>query len=263
MATTTITLPLPGSRARWLALGLAAGALVAAIASPAFAPRPIYGLDANGNPPEHTISVTGTGRVVVSPDIADLRVGVSVNKPTVKAARESAAEIMTRVVAALRKLGIADADIQTTILSLQPIYDYSTNSNPPRLTGYQLSNSVSVTIRNLDKVGDAIDNTLAAGATSFDGVTFRVDDPAKAEAQAREAAMAQAKAKAETLAKGAGVSLQGVASISETSSPVPYPIFYGARDAAGMAAPDKSVPTPVEAGTNEVTVSVAVTYVIP
>ncbi len=260
MATTTITLPVPGSRARWLALGLAAGALVAAIASPAFAPRPIYGLDANGNAPEHLISVTGTGRVVISPDVADLRVGVSATKPTVKAARDTAAASMTRVVAALKKLGIADADIQTTVLSLQPIYDYSTNSNPPRLTGYQLSNSVSVTVRNLDKVGDAIDDALAAGATSFDGVTFRVDDPAKAEAQARQAAMAQAKSKAETLAKGAGVSLGAVASISETSAPIPYPVYYA--QAAG-AALDKSIPTPVEAGTNEVTVTVAVSYLIP
>ncbi len=76
--------------------------------------------------------MTGTGRVVISPDIADLRVGVMVTKPTVKAAREAAAESMTKVVDALKKLGIADKDIQTTILSLQPVYDYSTNSNPPR-----------------------------------------------------------------------------------------------------------------------------------
>jgi uncharacterized protein YggE len=261
MATTTITLPVPGSRIRWLAVGLAAGAMFAAIASPAFAPRPIYGLDTNGTAPEHTISVTGTGRVIVSPDVADLRIGVSVTKPTVKAARESAAETMTRVVAAIKKLGVADADIQTTILSLQPMYDYSTNSTPPRVTGYQLSNSVSVTVRNLDKVGDAIDDSLAAGATSFDGVSFRVDDPAKAEAQARAAAMAQAKAKADTLAKGAGVSITGVASISETTSPVPYPVYYAAD--AGAAAPSKSVPTPVEAGTNEVTVTVSVSYLIP
>jgi uncharacterized protein YggE len=259
MATTTISLPIPGSRPRWLALGLAGGILVAAIAGPAFAPRTILGVDPTGTPPEHTISVTGTGRVVISPDVADLRVGVSVNRPTVKAARDAAAEAMSKVVAALKKLGIADADIQTTILSLQPVYDYSTNANPPRLTGYQLQNAVAVTVHNLDKVGEAIDNSLAAGATTFDGVTFRVEDPAKAEAQAREAAMAQAKSKAETLAKGAGVSIAGVASISETAAPTPWPVYYGA---AGAAAPDKSVATPIEAGTNEVIVTVAVSYLI-
>ncbi|MEO8230491.1 MAG: SIMPL domain-containing protein [Chloroflexota bacterium] len=260
MATTTITIPVPGSRARWLAVGLAGGILVAAIASPAFAPRTILGVDGTGTPPEHVISVTGTGRVVISPDVADLRVGVGVNRPTVKAAREAAAASMSKVVAALKKLGIADADIQTTILSLQPVYDYSTNTNPPRLTGYQLQNAVAVTVRNLDTVGDAIDDSLAAGATTFDGVSFRVQDPARAEAQAREAAMAQAKSKAETLAKGAGASLGGVASISETAAPIPWPVYAG-RDAAG-AAPDKSVATPVEPGTNEVTVTVAVSYLI-
>jgi uncharacterized protein YggE len=261
MSTTTITLRLPGSRARWVALGLATGALVAAVAYPAFAPRQIYGVDTNGTTPEHTISVTGTGRVVISPDVADLRVGVMVTKSTVKAARQAAAESMTKVVAALKKLGIDDKDIQTTILSLQPTYDYSNSGNPPRLTGYTLMNSVAVTVRNLDKVGDAIDGSLAAGATTFDGITFRVDDPAKAEAQARDAAMVQAKAKADTLAKAAGVSIVGVASISETSSPIPYPVYYS-RDAAG-AATDKAVSTPVEAGTNEVTVTVAVSYLIP
>jgi uncharacterized protein YggE len=261
MATTTITLPVPGSRARWLALGLASGLLLAAIASPAFAPRTILGADSSTTP-EHIISVTGTGRVVISPDVADLRVGVSSTKPTVRAARAAAADAMTRVVAALKKLGIADADIQTTTLSLQPIYDYSTNSNPPRLTGYQLQNAVAVTIRDLDKVGDAIDDSLAAGATTFDGVSFRVDDPAKAQAIAREAAMTQARAKADTLAKGAGVSVGGVASISETSSPVPYPIYYAQDSAGGLAAPDKAASTPVETGSNEVTVTVAVSFLI-
>jgi uncharacterized protein len=259
MSTTTITLRLPGSRARWVALGLATGALAAAVAYPAFAPRQIYGVDTSGTAPEHTISVTGTGRVVISPDVADLRLGVNINRSTVKAARQAAAAAMTKVLAALKKLGIADKDLQTSILSLQPTYDYSNGSNPPRLTGYQLTNVVSVTVRDLDKVGDAIDDALAAGATTLDGVSFRVEDPAKAETQAREAAMAQAKAKAETLAKAAGISIGGVASISETASPIPYPMYYAGREAAAV---DKSVATPVETGTNEVSVTVAVTYLI-
>ena len=87
-----------------------------------------------------------------------------------------------------------------------------------------------MTVRNLDNVGDAIDNSLAAGATTFDGVSFRVDDPAKAEAQARAAAMAQAKAKADDPRQGRRrVASAASASISETAAPVPYPIAYDSR----------------------------------
>ena len=221
MPPTTITLTLPTERLRWLGVGLAVGLLVAAIASPVFAPR--TALAADDTKPEHTISVSGTGRVVISPDIADLRLGVSVTKPTVKAARAAAAEQMTKVIAALKKLGIADADLQTSGLSLQPVYDYRNNVNPPKLVGYTLSNGVSVTVRDLDKIGDAIDDGLAAGATTLDGVTFRVDDPAKAQEQARKQAMAQAKAIADTLSSGAGVSITGVASISEIQRPDAVP----------------------------------------
>jgi uncharacterized protein len=255
MSSDQISIPLPAGRVRWLAAGLAAGLLVACVANPAFSPQPIRGADP-AIPPEHTISVTGTGQVIISPDIADLRLGVTVTKPTVKAARAAAAEAMTAVIAGLKTLGIADRDLQTTILSLQPVYDY--RNTTPRLTGYSLSNSIAVTIRDLDKVGDAIDGALAAGATTLDGVTFRVEDSAAAERQARQAAMAEAKAKAETLATAAGIALAGVASISETVAPVPYPIFYGASGSA----PAKDVQTPVQPGTNEVTVTVSVVYLI-
>ncbi|MGH9885892.1 MAG: SIMPL domain-containing protein, partial [bacterium] len=126
-------------------------------------------------------------------------------------------------------------------------------------TGYQLANAIAVTVRDLDKLGDAIDNALAAGATSLDGVSFRVDDQTAAEQQARHAAMDQAKAKAKTLADAAGISIAGVASITESVSPVPYPIYYG-LNAAGT--PGKDVATPVAPGSTEVSVTVAVVYLI-
>ena len=166
---------------------------------------------------------------------------------------------MTKVLAALKKLGIADRDLQTTTLSLQPNYDYSKGSNPPRITGYALSNAISVTVRDLDKIGDVIDGALAAGATSLDGVSFRVEDPATAEQQARVQAMAQARARADTLASAAGVSIIGVAAISESAAPAPYPIFYGAERADALI---KDVATPVQVGTSEVTVTVLVAYLI-
>jgi uncharacterized protein len=255
---TTITIPTIGPRARWLAVATAATALLLAAAAPAFTPRPSLAADATK--PDHTISVTGIGRVILAPDVADLRLGVSIQRTTVKAARADAAKAMTAVIAALKKLGIADADIQTSAINLQPQYDY-TNGSTPRLIGYQFSNSVAVKVHKLDLLGDAIDDALAAGATTLDSVSFRVDDETKAEAQARAAAMADAKTKAQALASAAGVSIDGVSSISETIAPIPYPIYYG-RDAAG-AAVDKAVSTPVQAGTNEVSVTVAVVYLIP
>jgi uncharacterized protein YggE len=252
---TSSPMPILGSRARWVAGGLAVGLLAAAIASPAFLPRPILAVDPVA--PEHTISVTGTGRVIISPDLADVRLGVSVTAKTVKSARATNAAAMTAVVDSLKKLGIDDRDIQTTTLSLSPVYDYSTDAQPPKLTGYALANAVAVTIRDLDIVGDAIDASLAAGATTMDGVSFRVDDPAAAEKQARENAMAEAKAKAQTLAASAGVAITGIASISETVAPIPYPVYYGRANAVA-----EDTATPIQPGTNEVSVTVAVSYLI-
>jgi uncharacterized protein YggE len=256
--TISITLPMPRAGGRWLAVGLAAGLLIAGLASPLFSAPRILAANPTPTSNEHTISVSGTGKVTLTPDTADLRLGVNVTAASVKAARAAAAQRMAAVIAALKGLGIADKDIRTAWVSLQPTYDYQSGTNPPRVTGYTFANSISVTIHDLDKVGDAIDNSLAAGATNLDGISFRVADEAAAEAQAREAAMTEAKAKAQTLASAAGVSISGVAAISETVSPIPYPISYG-----GMGAPaSKDVATPIQPGTSEVSVSVTVVYLI-
>ncbi len=252
----TLSIPVPGQRARWVAAGLAVGLIVALIAGPAFGPRSILATDPGAGTAEHTISVNGTGSVSVSPDVADIRLGVVSTAKTVKAARAANATAMAAVFAAFKGRGIADKDIQTTALNLSPTYDYSTNTNPPRLTGYTLSNIVSVTIRDLDIVGDAIDGALAAGANSLDSIAFRVADQTAAENRARTDAMTAAKAKAQVLATAAGVSITGVASISESMAPTPYPIFYGERAAA---LDDK---TQIQPGTNDITVTVAVVYVI-
>jgi uncharacterized protein YggE len=165
---------------------------------------------------------------------------------------------MTAVLDALRKAGVADPDLKTTVLSLRPVYEYSPAGSAPRLTGYNLSNAVVATIRDLDQVPAAIDGALAVGATTMDGVTFRVADPAGAERQARQAAMTQARAKADVLAIAAGVTIDGVVSIVETSAGSPTPMAYGGAQAPAA----RDVATPVEPGTNEVTVTVAVIYLM-
>ena len=205
-----------------------------------------------------TISVSGTGRVMVEPDLADLRLGVSVTSRTVEEARATSASSMTRVLGTLAALGIARRNIQTSGLSLSPVYDYSADANPPRLTGYQLTNTVAVTIRDLGIVGKAIDGALEAGATSFDGISFRLEDPTAAEREARAAAVADARARADTLAAAAGVSIGEVAAISESGAATPFPVFR--KEMAMMAARDAA--TPIEAGANEVAISVVVTYLI-
>ena len=210
------------------------------------------------SPPPRTISVTGTGRVAVEPDLADLRLGVTITAATVRDARAVNATAMADVIRALKGLGIASRDVQTQNLNLSPAYDYSSNTNPPRLTGYTLTNTVVVTLRDLSKAGEAIDAAVEAGATSFDSIAFRVDDPSTAERQAREAAVADARTKAEVLAAAAGVSIAAVAAISESGQPVPFPVFH--KEVAMLASRDAA--TPVETGTNEIAISVAITYLI-
>lgn len=250
--------PSPSLRARWLGAGAIAAVLVVALAAPSFGPRSTLAVDPTSATPEHTITVTGTGRVMVAPDVADVRIGVQVTKPTVKEARDTAAAAMTKVVAALKAAGIADKDIQTSVLSLQPVYDYPPAGGQGKLTGYMLTNAVSATVRDLARVADAVDGAMAAGATTVDGISFRVEDQAAAEAQARTAALDQAKAQAQQLATAAGVAITGISSIAESSSS-PVPVAY--REAA-KAAGAADLSTPVQLGTNEVDVSVTVAYLI-
>lgn len=201
-----------------------------------------------------TIVVNGTGRIAVEPDVADLRLGVSVARPTVDTARADAAAAMTAILSAIKGAGVASKDIRTTLVSVQPRYDYR-DGKAPLLTGYELANTVAVTIRDLGTLGGVIDGSLTAGATSMDGLSFRVDDPTEAERAARLAAMAQARARADVLAEAAGVAIAGVAEVIEGGGGSPG---YPQPKAARMMLADSA--TPVEGGTTEVSVSVTVTY---
>ena len=240
-----------------LAVGLVAGPVLAGVTTP----RPYAAPNAapSDTTPEHTISVGGTGKVTVVPDLAHVSLGVAIERPTAKAAREAAATTMTSVVAAIKSLGIDDKDIQTTTVSLAPVYNYPQNAAPV-VRGYQLSNTVSVTVRDLTKLSDVLDNSVSAGATSVDGVTFDVADRSGLEAKARDAAAKDARAKADVYAKSLGLAITGVASVSETVS---TPVWYGPNMAAAAgAATDKATPTPVQPGSTDVTIAVQVSFLI-
>ena len=212
-------------------------------------------LAASSDSPAPAINVHGEGTVTLVPDMATVVLGVDARSSSAKSAQAAASTAMNGVVAAVRKHGIAAADMATLSVSLGPVYDYSGNS--PRLTGYQASQSLQVKVRNLGDTGSLIDDAVAAGATQVQGVSLSVADPSAATAQARAAAVADAKAKADALAKAAGVTLGSPLSITETSSPGPIPLPY----AAAAPLQDKSA-TQVVPGTFDVTVDVDVSYAI-
>lgn len=204
---------------------------------------------------EGSIVVSGTGRVSVVPDLADLRLGLTVARPTVDAARTEAASRMSAILEAVDGAGVARRDVRTTLISVQPSYDYR-DGKTPLLTGYDLANVVEVTVRDLARLGEVVDGTLRAGATSMDGLSFRIADPEPAEREARMLAMASARARADVLAAAAGLTIIGVMSVIEggaPSAPGPWPKAERMALAADAA-------TPVEAGSQEVVVGVTVSY---
>jgi uncharacterized protein len=207
--------------------------------------------------PDQTLVVPGTGSVTVEPDIASIRLGVTVVRPTATAAREDAASVMSAVISALAAAGVDRRDLRTALVGLSPVTDYSSERGP-QVTGYQLSNAVDIAVRNLPTVGAVIDAGLGAGATSLDTLHFRVADPSTAAAEARGAAVADAHRRAETLAEAAGRSLGAVVGIVEGQPPSgPFP----PRPMAAMAL-KADAETPIEGGTQDIVVSIVVTYAL-
>jgi uncharacterized protein len=208
------------------------------------------------NAPVTGITVQGVGKVTLKPDLATISVGIQAQAPTAARAQADASTVMNKVIAAMRKAGIADADMTSQWVSLQPQYIYAPNGSiPPRVTGYQANQSLSVKVRKIDNSGAVIDAAVAAGATQVGGISFSVSDPTAATAQARAAAMADAKKRASALAQAAGVSLGALITVTELSAPAPVPYVAG-----DLAAP--GVSTPVQPGTTDLEVDVQATFAV-
>jgi uncharacterized protein len=211
-------------------------------------------LAAPANTQTHTIHVAGQGKVSVRPDKADLTLAVEVHAKTAKAAREQAAVKMASLIAAVKELGIAEKDIQTSYVSLSP--EYNEHS---KIIGYMLNNQLLVCVRDINQVGTVIDTAVQAGgdATRVQGLSFAVQDPNNALVQARAQAFADARKKAEQYAELAGVSLGKAIQISELGSNAPTPVPY-ASDLVMMKATAPA--TPIQAGEQEVSVNVSVMF---
>ena len=213
---------------------------------------------AENAPARRTISVSGEGEVSAKPDQARLSAGVVTQAPTATAALSANTAAMNRLFGALKLLGIPDERIQTSNFSVQPQYPpFRPDAAEPRtITGYQVSNQVTVMVDELSKLGAVLDALVGSGANQVGGVSFAIADVKPLAERARAAAVESAMAKARTLAAAAGVTLGPLLSIQEGGGVRPVPVFAAAR--AELAA----APPPVAIGEQSVTVNVTMTYAI-
>jgi uncharacterized protein len=222
-------------------------AATAAASAQAQEPKQIY----------RTITVTGSGLVYLTPDIAYVNLGVhseGANAADTVAANNT---LSAKIISALKTFGIAEKDIQTVNFSISPQQQYDTNGKPTGEILYMVDNTVYVTVRDLSKIGDLLDAAVKAGANNVYGIQFDVADKTKAVSDARKAAMANARAIAEELATAAGVMLGDVQTINvyDTSAPM---VAQAKMAGASFAADSVSI----QPGQMTITVQVNVVYEI-
>lgn len=205
--------------------------------------------------PETTITLTGKGTVDHAPDVAMINVGVQVEAKTAAEAMAQQAQQMNGVFAAVKAAGIADKDMQTGNLSLNPVYEYPNNARP-RLTGYQASNTIGIKVRKLDTLGKTLDAVVKGGGNTINGVSFSIDQPDQFQNEARMEAIKDAAAKAELYAKAVGYKVKRIVTISEQEyfpQPVPMMMQMRQKDMAAEA-------TPIAAGEVSLTQTVNVVF---
>lgn len=206
-------------------------------------------------PATPTLNLSADGEVRVAPDMATITFGVQTEAATASEAMSQNSARMNQVIAALRRAGIEERLIQTSGLNLSPQYHYQQNE-PPRLTGYQAVNRVTVRIHDLTRVGATADAVVGAGVNQIDGISFGLQNPQAAEDQARVNAVAALQARANLYANALNVRLAGIRSLSENGGYSPQPPVMYAR--AAMA--DVGESTPVSGGELSVRINVSAVY---
>ena len=241
---------LPLIRPLLLALTLSLGT-TAAMTSHAQT-SPAYAIPSDGT----LLNVSAQAEASRVPDIATISAGVVTQAVDGNTAMRQNAEQMSRVLAAVKAAGVAAKDVQTSGISLNPQYRYEENQ-PPRITGYQASNTVNVKLREVAKMGKVLDALVASGANQVNGPSFEVDKPEAAYDEARIAAIKQAQARAQTYADALGMRVRRVVSISEGGAgfPRPMPMMRAMAADAGMARE-----TSVSPGESTLSVSLEVVF---
>jgi uncharacterized protein YggE len=230
-------------------------ALVAALLTGAAA-LPAYADTADAAFRATTLNLSASGESKVTPDLATITLGVQTDGATAAGAMSANAVQMNKVIAALKKAGIAERDIQTSTLNVNPQYVYVENK-PPRLNGYQASNQVTIQVRDLAKLGQTVDASVNAGATNVGGISFGLQDPQAAEDAARLDAVKALQAKADLYAGATGYRIVRLVSLGEGGGYTPAPPMPMYAMAKMERAADSS---PVSAGELKVRVDVSATY---
>jgi hypothetical protein len=184
----------------------------AALAFTCFFAAPAFAEDAKIN---RMITLSGHGEVRMAPDIATVTSGVVTQAATAREALTANNAAMEKVIGALTGAGIEKKDIQTSNFMVQPRYDYNNNTQPPRLIGYDVSNSVTVIVRKIDGLGAVLDAVVSSGSNQINGIAFQVSKPDAAKDEARKLASADAARKAKLYAETLSVKLGKIISISE------------------------------------------------
>jgi len=182
------------------------------------------------------VTVTGEATVAAAPDMALIRIGVTSQGKNARAASDANAKEMTAVLAAISESGVAERDIQTTSLSLQPQYDPN-KTGSARLIGFQANNQVTVKIRDIVQLPAILDRAISAGANEMSGIEFVVSNQSKLLDKARTEAIEDARRKAELYANAAGMKVGRVMSISEEGAVAPPRTFQAMRAGAAVVAP--------------------------
>lgn len=208
-------------------------------------------------PPHPFISVTGEGRAAVAPDMAMLSLTVTRVGDTAEAALAANSSAMREVIEALKADGLAERDIQTSDFSIFPRYSQpdptrqGSGEQPPKIIGYQVSNGVTLRVRDITKLGAILDRSVTLGVNQGGQITFSNADPAKAVEEARRKAVSDAMEKARVLADAAGLALGPVMSIAENAAqPEPMPMMRA------MAVAKEVSPVPIAGGENTYAVTV-------
>jgi uncharacterized protein len=230
---------------------LAAGVVAASLV--ALGPFSVgTGMAADNDKIERTVSVSATGSVAVEPDIAQISAGVITEADTAKDAIGRNSAVMGKLIDGLKAAGVAAKDIQTKTLNVEPRYTQPKDGRAATINGYRVLNQVRLTVREVKRLGEILDQAIALGANQINSIAFDVSNMEMLKDEARKLAMENARRRGELYAKAAGGQLGPVLRIAETIAGLQQPVFDGRMAMRANV--------PIEAGTRDLEVEIHVTY---